>query len=124
MRRWALGQFSDRELKAVELRANGIDPQGIAQAMGCSYNAAVLLLWSVRRKAGLKNTAEMIEWAKVNALDVPLEPETVTPALRLPQKRGRKRIKMGRIRRANYKRIGPNLSEEIEKIVRSPITCI
>jgi len=69
----------------------------IAFEMGCTKNAVHILLWYVRRKAGLRSTAEMIQWAKAFGFDAPLEPEPPMPRP-LPQKRGRKRIKMGRFR--------------------------
>jgi DNA-binding CsgD family transcriptional regulator len=98
-KRWGLRPYSVRELKALELRANGIQAREIARRMGCTKNAVHILLWYVRQKASLRSTAEMIEWAKAYGFDAPLEPEPPLPK-RLPQKRGRKRIKMGRFRRA------------------------
>src|SRR5258708_1506607 len=100
-RRWAVGAYTDNELRIVALRVQGIAPKDIARQLGITGSAVRNRLVRVRRKAGLTSMAELTEWAKANALDVPLTPEP--PAPRVPQKRGRKKIQMGRIRRARLK---------------------
>jgi DNA-binding CsgD family transcriptional regulator len=91
--------YTDKELSVVELRANGVKPNDIARRLGITPHAVYNRLWRVYQKAGVASAAKMTEWAVRNALDVPLETEPI--ALRPPaKKRGRKRIAMGRIRRA------------------------
>lgn len=97
-RRWAIGRFTDRELKVVELRAAGVKVPEIARRLGLSRTAVYNRLSRLYRKAGLTGAAQMIEWARANALDVALEVEPPIP--RVYKKRGRKKIQMGRIRRA------------------------
>jgi len=63
-------------------------------------NAVHNALLRIRRKMGLELGDDLAEWAKAHALDAALEPESPLPKA-LPKKRGRKRILMGRIRRAN-----------------------
>ena len=81
----------------IELRASGIKPGEIARRLGLSRTAVYNRLWRIYRKAGFNSAAQMIEWAIEHALDVPLAPEPKPK--REHKKRGRKRIKLGRIRR-------------------------
>lgn len=103
-RRWAIGPYTDKELKVVELRANGVLVPAIARRLGLSRTAVYNRLSRVYRKAGLTGAHQMTEWAKANAFDEPLAPEPPTP--RVHKKRGRKKIQMGRLRRARQPECG------------------
>ena len=93
--------FTDKELKVVELRTNGIGPKAIARMLGISRGAVAHRLSSVYKKAGFNDVALLTRWAIQHALDEPVEPDTPeTAPVKVAKKRGREKIKLGRIRRS------------------------
>jgi hypothetical protein len=74
-----------------------LQPRDIARALLVTPSAVSNRLLRVRRKAGLVSMADLSDWAIQNGLDEWEPPEP--PAPRVSKKRGRKRIKMGRMKR-------------------------
>jgi DNA-binding CsgD family transcriptional regulator len=99
-RRYVLGPFTDKELKVIELRTNGVKTPEIARRMGVPRATAYTWLWSIYRKAGVNDVALLTRWAIENAMDVTLGPERPEerPVPGMPKKRGKQRIRMGRVR--------------------------
>ena len=80
----------------MALRVQGLQPKDAAKRIGVKVTAISSLLWAVRRKAGLASMEGFEDWAIANGLDEWTPPEP--PAPMVHKKRGRKRIKMGRLR--------------------------
>src|SRR6185295_12281394 len=94
-RRWAMYPYTDRELETVALRTQGLAPRDIARRLLTTPGAVSNRLLRVRQKAGLASMADFNDWAIRSGLDEWIAPEA--PAPRVHRKRGRKRIRMGRI---------------------------
>jgi len=47
-----IGNFSDRELKIIELRTQGVKTPQIAKTLGIPKNTAYEALWKIYRKVG------------------------------------------------------------------------
>jgi len=97
----AFAGFSDRELKIIAWRTNGIKPPQIGKLLGISSRGAHDALWRIYRKIGAHDVALLTRWAIENALDVPLGPETweERPHPGKPVPRKRVRLKTGLIKR-------------------------
>lgn len=91
--------FSDRELRVIALRTNGVKPTEIASRLGCHYNSVANALLRVYAKVGFTDLCLLTRWAIQNALDEELGPETseTRPRPGIPTPR-QQRIKQGRMR--------------------------
>lgn len=78
--------FTVKELKVIALGVEGHKARYIAEAMGIKITSVYDLLRSIYRKSGTHSLAEMVLWAKENALDAPIEPETDRPVPGIPAK--------------------------------------
>lgn len=95
-----LGDFSDRELRVIELRVRGMKTKAIATHMLTTYTAIHGVLMGIYAKAGVHNRAELKAWAVEHALDVPAAPDTPeTAAVPMVKVRKNLPIRLGRIRR-------------------------
>jgi len=97
--------FTDKELRLIELRTNGMKTPEAAQRMGINRHAAYNLLWTIYRKAGVDDVALLTRWAMVNGLDEPLAPERPEDLPKPQPKVFKGRIKLNRLKRAGVKRI-------------------
>jgi DNA-binding CsgD family transcriptional regulator len=70
-----IGNFSDRELKIIELRTQGVKTPQIAKTFGIPKNTAYEALWKIYRKVGVDDVVLLTRWAIKWGLDEPLEPE-------------------------------------------------
>jgi DNA-binding CsgD family transcriptional regulator len=97
-----IGNFSDRELKIIELRTQGVKTPQIAKTLGIPKNTAYEALWKIYRKVGVDDVALLTRWAIKWGLDEPLEPERPEDAGDRQAKGAPFRtneIRLGRIRR-------------------------
>ena len=100
MKRYALGSFTARELKIIELRTSGMKPGEIALRLGVKRQRVYDSIARIYRKTGLSNTAQLTRWAWENATDEALGPERAED-LPIPEKKVRRtkpRINMRRLR--------------------------
>jgi len=93
--------FSDRELKVIALRTNGVKPAEIAAQLGCHYNTVANIMKQINAKVGFTDLCLLTRWAMQHGLDELLEPEgpETRPRPGKPVAR-REGIKLGRIRRS------------------------
>jgi DNA-binding CsgD family transcriptional regulator len=107
-RRFALLDFTEKELRVVALRTSGVKPEEIAQIMNAKIDTTRWRLRRAMRKAGIDDIVLLTRWAIENALDLPLGPETVDerahPGQPLPRKRVK--IKLGLIKRMKLTLLG------------------
>ncbi len=100
-KRYALLDFTAKELLVVALRTNGMKPEEIAYRMNAKVDTTRWRLRQAMRKAGTDDIVVLNRWAIENALDLPLGPEMVEerkhPGKPVPMKRVK--IKLGLIKR-------------------------
>lgn len=84
----------------LALLVNGVRPVEIVTRLGFSRHRYYQLRDSLYAKTGLQDVAALTEWAKENALDELLAPETgeTRPGPGTPKPRYKQRIKLGRMR--------------------------
>ncbi len=78
-RRWAIGPFTEGEVRSIEILSAGADARGLAQTLGISIEAANARIWRLFAKTGVANASELKTWAEERALDTPLGPEFTEP---------------------------------------------
>ena len=69
--RKVLGDYTDRELRVIEMRASGIRLRDIATREGVSRDTIYQIVTRLYRKSGTANREELTEWAWFAGLDVP-----------------------------------------------------
>lgn len=117
-KRHILGDFSNRQLKVIELRAKGLSPAQIAEETGSTRQAVQSVIKWIYRRAGdaiprqngkrAENLAAWKRWAESLVLNEPLAPETPDIMPVREPKKFKGRIKLGRLRRAGLDRLGKN----------------
>ena len=104
-RRYVFLDFTELELKVIELRTSGIRPGEIGLKLGLTRAAVYKVIMAAYRKSGTSNTAQLTRWAWEMGLDVPAPSDTPeTAAVIEPKVRKNIPIKLGRIRRAKLVR--------------------
>ena len=112
-RRFALLDFTAKELEVVALRTSGVKPEAIARVMNAKVDTTRWRLRQAMKKAGIDDIVMLTRWAIENALDLPLEPERPEDIPRMESWRDRSprvKIKLGRIRRSRLmenRRVSP-----------------
>jgi DNA-binding CsgD family transcriptional regulator len=98
--------FTGRELDVLALLVHGVRPVEIVARLGFKRQRVYELLKGIYSKTGMREVAELAEWAKENALDELLLPESgeTRPGPGTPKPRYKQRIKLGRTRGTGTKR--------------------
>ena len=105
--------FSARELKVIVWRTHGVKGPEMARRLGIAPQNAYTLLWSAMRKAGVDDVCLLTRWAMANGLDEPLGPE-IAEEREVPRpKVFKKRIRLGRLRRAGLNQHGNRYQAEL-----------
>jgi hypothetical protein len=78
----------------------GARPKDMALELGITTHYACTLISRIYRKSGAHGSAALTRWAIRNAMDKPLGPETEETREIVQPKRYRRKIRLGRLRRA------------------------
>jgi hypothetical protein len=98
--------FSQLEHRIIQLRTNGHNITAMSERLGIPKTTIHRSLWAIYRKVGVNDIALLTRWAMATGLDEALPPETEeTREIKRP-KVFKKRIKLGRLRRARIRYLG------------------
>jgi DNA-binding CsgD family transcriptional regulator len=80
--------LTERRLRVLRLRANGLSAQEVADETGCSMPTAITAMCWIEYRLGARNVAHAVAIALARGI---LKPEDIElPALNPPRKRARK----------------------------------
>ncbi len=106
MGKQAVAGFSRREMQMIEWRTHGIKTSEIAKKLGLSRRHTSDMMGRVMRKVGVNDVALLTRWAIQYGMDEALPPETEETREIVQPKVYKKKIRLGRLRRAGVSRGG------------------
>jgi hypothetical protein len=89
-------------MQMIEWRTHGVKNSIIARELGLSTRYVSNLMWRIFRKAGVDDVALLTRWAIANGMDEALPPETAETRGIVRPKVYKKKIRLGRLRRAGW----------------------
>jgi len=100
MGKHGMAGFSERELKIIQLRTNGVKMPEIAAMIGIPKSSGYDSLQTIYQKIGIDDLSLLTRWAIQNGLDEALPPETAETREIVSPKVYKGKIRLGRLRRA------------------------